>query len=324
MTDGSKKENSANTSKKKRWVIAFWITFVALLLVCAALGFTVLKLTNVNLFSKNISLDSTWILNSEDSNSNFYVYGDSYYVSNPNSFNEEQINVIENMASAYADVSRQANELNSAIIQYKTSVAGLKLAVPFVKQCENLPNGCEAVCASMLLGFNDFKLTPEQLVDDYLNCEPVKIRWGCRYGPDPAKAFAGDPRSKKGGWGCFSSVIVDALNKYLPEEYYAQNLTGITIDGLATKYLSRNIPVAVWVTQKMEPIEKAYQWQSYDKTETFLYPVNQHCMVLVGFDNESYFFLDPLSDGEVQSYDKNTAEKIFRSMGSQAVAVIKK
>lgn len=319
-------------NKYRRLLIAFWAVLIILIFSFVAFVFTVYKLNSTNLFSKNISLDSTWILSIDGSGSEKpQLYQEE--VSNPFyaaevGENQTIINEYNSIMSKYYEISQYQSDLSEEMKNYYMamgkSVGDFNLTVPFVAQGDDLPNGCESVCASMLLKYNDFDITPQTFINDYLKCEPVKIRWGCRYGPNPSKAYAGDPYSKKGGWGCFAPVIVDALNQCLQGELKAVNLTGTTLDELVALYISRGIPVAMWTTQKMESIEKAYQWQSYDKTETFLYPVNQHCMVLTGFNANDFYFSDPLSSGETQIYDKDTVEKSFRSMGSQAVAIIKK
>lgn len=198
-----------------------------------------------------------------------------------------------------------------------------KLDVPYVSQEGILPNGCEAVSGVMLLRDKGFDVDPVEFVDDYLDCGEVKVRWGCRYGPDPSKQYAGDPKSEKGGWGCFAPVIVDSLNKYLSDkDYYACNLTGKSISYLVANYVANGTPVAVWCTISMQEIDEVYQWQSYDKKQTYLYPVRQHCMVLIGYDDEYYYFLDPYnSNGEVK-YTKEQTEYCFNSIGKQAVAIL--
>lgn len=130
-------------------------------------------------------------------------------------------------------------------------------------------------------------------MDQYLECEPVEIRWGCRYGPNPREAYAGDPHSEKKGWGCFAPVIQKALAEAAGKEYTAQNLTGMSLPSLTLYALIMQTPVAVWTTVDMKEVDKICQWQSADGEESFLYPANQHCMVLVGMDMENYYFRDP-------------------------------
>ena len=205
------------------------------------------------------------------------------------------------------------------------SLSSKKLDVPYVSQEGILPNGCEAVSAVMLLKDKGYNVDPVDFVDKYLDCGKVYVKWGCRYGPDPKKQYAGDPKSEKGGWGCFAPVIVDSLSKYMTDKkFYACNLTGTSIASLATDYVAEGTPVAVWCTIGMQEINEIYQWQSYDKKQTYLYPVRQHCMVLIGYDSQYYYFLDPYnSNGEVK-YPKEQVEYCYNSMGKQAVAILKK
>ena len=306
--------------KFKRLTVALSVAVALLLITVGGLGYTLFRLSKVNLFSKNISLDNTWILEQGETDGVA-----SEIPSLPaDAVREEYAATYRTVYDGRDAILKQEMEIADTFEKIQAYSGTYILDVPHLNQIqESLPNGCEAVSATMLLQYNGLSITPEAFVSEHLTCEPVKIRWGCRYGPDPSKAYAGDPHSKKGGWGCFSPVIVNALNDCLPKDLKAVSLTGVTLNELAALYVASDIPVAVWVTQDLEPIQNAYQWQSYDKTETFLYPVNQHCMVLCGFDAQNYYFSDPLSEERVVCYDRQTAEKSYRSMGMQAVAVIK-
>lgn len=305
--------------KMRRTYVALCAVSVCLLLCVFAVCALSFQLRRVNLFSKNITLSDTWILNSR-TESEMPVFQNEF----PSMAYSEEIYVqYDNMFNKFLELESEQESLREYIDAFQKALHCKTLSVPHLQQGDALPNGCEAVCATMLLQYNGFTVSPETFVDTYLPCEQVKIRWGCRYGPNPAKAYAGDPHSKKGGWGCFAPVIIDALNAYLPNGYYAVNLTGKSLQELSVRYVAADIPVAVWVTQDMTLIEKAYQWQSYDKTETYLYPVNQHCMVLCGFDDENYYFSDPLSAETIVIFPMKTAEEIFKSMGTQAVAILK-
>lgn len=198
------------------------------------------------------------------------------------------------------------------------------IEVPYFSQEGILPNGCEATSAAMLLNFYGVKVSPEEFVDDYLDCESVSIRWGCRYGPNPKNAYAGDPRSKDKGWGCFAPVIVRAMNKALPKDYYAKNVTGMSFNDLKKRYIDRGIPVCIWGTVHMEEIDRLLQWQSEDGKETFLYPANEHCMVFVGYDREKYYFADPYGSAGVVGYPINDCVLAYNSLGSQAVVIMQK
>lgn len=206
-------------------------------------------------------------------------------------------------------------------LQYYFSNEKVLLDVPHISQLPDYPNGCEAVSAVMLLQYYNFEITKKDFISDYLPREPVKISWGCRYGPNPKLKYAGDPASERSGWGCFAPVIVDALRQYLPRGYAVENLTGASLKELCQSHIRKNIPVAVWVTQNFSAVDEVYQWQSYDKTQTYLYPKNQHCVVLIGFDRDNYYFSDPMSEDSVTSHRKEDVTLSYHSMGSQAIAI---
>lgn len=194
--------------------------------------------------------------------------------------------------------------------------------VPYISQEGVLPNGCEAVSATMLLQYAGVDISATDFVDNYLECEPVKIKWGCRYGPNPKLFYAGDPYSEKSGYGCYAPVIVSALNKIPDRNYYAKNISGLTLSNIKEMYLDNDIPVAVWVTVHMEEVNKIIQWQSTDGGESFLYPSNEHCMVLCGYDDGNYYFNDPYDSEGLVSYPIEDCVLSYNSLGMQAVVLI--
>lgn len=196
--------------------------------------------------------------------------------------------------------------------------------VPYLSQEGILPNGCEAVSATMLLQFSGFSISPEGFVRAYLPTEPVYLEWGCRYGPDPNQAYAGDPFSENGGWGCFAPVITEALNQCLKDpDQKAVNLTGLSLEQVFSEVVMKNnTPAAIWVTIDMQEISSMYQWQSYDHSTTYLYPANQHCMVLIGRDAEHYYLCDPYESNGVVCYPIEQVEQSYLAMGSQCVAIL--
>lgn len=305
--------------KKYKRTIAVLAVLVVVLLICAAgLGYFVLYLTNNNVFSKNIMLDSTWLL--ED-------IGDGALVAElpdgSTAYFGDYSGTYADVAAAYEAIGAAEAVYFSEVSGFQTDIGSFVLDVPFISQTQaGLPNGCEAVCAAMLMQYNGLNIDAATFVDSYLPCEATQLRWGYRYGPDPSVAYAGDPHSTRGGFGCYAPVIVRALQKALPDGIKAVNLAGMSLNDLLMLYVMAGVPVAVWVTQDMSPIEEAYQWQSYDKSETFLYPVNQHCMVLCGFDLDGYYFMDPLATGAPVHYSWQETESCFTSLGSQAVALL--
>jgi uncharacterized protein YvpB len=195
-----------------------------------------------------------------------------------------------------------------------------RLEVPYISQEGSLPNGCEAVSATMLLRYWGYPLTAEEFVDQYLPCRRIEVKNGHWYGPDPGEFYAGDPRSARNGFGCFAPVITASLTQAVRGAYQVKNLTGSSLDTLC-KYIDQGIPVAVWATIDMQPVKKYYRWKSFNGGETYQYPSGEHCLVLVGYDEDHYYFNDPLAKG-VAAYEKAVVEQRYETLGKQAVAVV--
>lgn len=198
---------------------------------------------------------------------------------------------------------------------------GKLLNVPYISQEGTLPNGCEAVSATMLLQYWGYSLTAEDFVDRYLPCRNIEVKGGQWYGPDPNQAYAGDPRSARSGFGCFAPVIVDSLNQAVHGAYQVKNLTGSSLETLCGSYIDQGIPVAIWATIDMQPVKKYYRWKSFNGGETYQYPSGEHCLVLVGYDDSQYYFNDPLASGLI-GYDKSTVEQRYDTLKKQAVALL--
>ena len=334
---------------KKQLITIFSVITAFLLCLIAVMGYVLFRLSRMNMYSKNITLDNNYfitdiytekndeqdvdaksyigeveimeIINDEEYRNYFYQQLESLFYCGvvTSSQYEELIRTAESEDTSIA--AQLANEMIGAeyfsILNYKHVID-----VPYISQVGILPNGCEAVSATMLLHYNNFNIDPVDFADKYLDKGEVYVKWGCRYGPNPKTQYAGDPKSEKGGWGCFAPVIIKALNKYLDGKMYAKNLTGLTLNEIVQQYIAVDIPVAVWVTQEMKSIKSFYQWQSYDRSETFIYPVSEHCMVLTGFDDEYYYFNDPLNEDQSVKFEKDVASASYNSLGKQAVAII--
>lgn len=195
--------------------------------------------------------------------------------------------------------------------------------VSYISQGYVLPNGCEAVSATILLEWAGVEITASDFVDNYLTTDVIYREYGILYGPDPNEAYAGNPYLAESGIGCFAPVITDALNRALPEGCRAVNTTGMTLEELRTEYILAGIPVAVWVTLEMSEINEMLEWYSYDGTEVYQYPVNEHCMVFVGSLGDKYIFADPSPECGYMLYPKEACNVAFEALGLQSVMIIK-
>lgn len=99
--------------------------------------------------------------------------------------------------------STESGKLSSTPPPHTSSKTVLMLDVPYLSQKGILPNGCEAVSAVMLLHHLGDSIAPLDFVDRYLDCEPTWKDGDTRYGPDPAKAYAGTPKTNGAGSAVF-------------------------------------------------------------------------------------------------------------------------
>lgn len=198
--------------------------------------------------------------------------------------------------------------------------------VPIIPQSE-LKAGCETYACTMLLQSLGFDTDEFDFSQNYLICAPISYdEYGTRYGPDMYSAFAG---TVENGYGIYSPAMAKSMNNFFKakkSELKATSIVGETLKSLCEKYVKNGTAVLVWATTYMqEPYEKASWVVDYvdenAKTkvgDTFTWLQNEHCMVLIGFDEKSYYFADSVA-GKVSEFEKSLAEQRFKELGSQAI-----
>lgn len=205
----------------------------------------------------------------------------------------------------------------------KTEIEGF----PVISQFPELPTGCEITCAAALLKYIGFDADKTVLCDLYLrqNVNFFTDENGVLYGPDPNFAFAGDPYDF--GYGCYETVICDALNSYFAanrkfSEYEAVSLTGINTADLE-KLIDEGVPVIVWASQKMDVYKYSEQstWKVTGSDRTVTWLGNSHVLVLVGYDLNAYYFMDCGENAAIVPYSKSSFSERFAENGSRACAV---
>lgn len=194
------------------------------------------------------------------------------------------------------------------------------LDVPYISQ-DDYPTGCESVSAVMLLQYWGLNIDVDTFIDDYLDCGQFTWQGETRIGPSPHDRFVGNPRSEN-SYGCYAPVIERAVTGLLPEDYAVVNRTGSVLPALAQRYLDRQIPVLIWATIDMKETYVSASWVNEKDGSTVQWLVNEHCLVLVGYDDESYYCNDPNRNGGVTRYSRELLESRFKSMGSQALAIV--
>ena len=195
--------------------------------------------------------------------------------------------------------------------------------VPYLDQSVKYPTGCESVSAVMLLQYLGYEISVDTFIEEYLEKQPFEEKNGVLYGPDPRKYFCGSPYDEA-SFGCYAPVIVQALRKVLGDTYDVLDLTGTEPEILQTEYLDRGMPVIFWACINMREPITGPQWKLNDREETFTWISNEHCMVLVGYDDDGYYFNDPYENNGVIRYSRELVKDRHKAQHMQAVAVKRK
>ena len=197
------------------------------------------------------------------------------------------------------------------------------IPVPYIDQSVKYPTGCESVSTVMLLKYLGYDISVEQFIENCLEKKEFEIREGQLFGADPNLYFCGSPYDKD-SFGCYAPVICKALKKVLGEEYEVVNETNTPIEELIKKYIDADMPVIFWACINMREPIVGPQWRLFDSGEVFTWISNEHCMLLVGYDESGYYFNDPHENRGLIHYEKALVEDRHKAQYSMAVGVQKR
>lgn len=198
--------------------------------------------------------------------------------------------------------------------------------VPLINQYPELPVGCEPVCAASVLNYLGYDIDKVTFTQSYLRWDD-NFYYGenkISHGPDPRKVFAGDPF--KWGYGCSSGVLAEAMNSF----FTINNApcTALALDEQINsadieKLIDGGVPIIVWATKDMKPFNyrQPSEWIIDETGEEYCWYANSHTLVLCGYDNTCYYFMDCADKKEITAYLKDRFINRFGDNGSQAVVV---
>ncbi len=138
---------------------------------------------------------------------------------------------------------------------------------------------------------------------------------------DPNETFGGNPYLPS-GFGCYAPVIKKALDKFLSDlGYRARILDKPSLEKLCRDYIDHNVPVIIWATMGMRQPYVSRTWTYNGKTIQWIAP--EHCLVLVGYDNNHYIFNEPQKYSALTYYSKEAVRTAYEGLNKQAVAILK-
>ncbi len=191
--------------------------------------------------------------------------------------------------------------------------------VPHLTQTRNYATACESLAAVGLLQYYGIDIDTDTFIAQYLPVAdyPTLGSDGALHAESPWEFFIGDP-ARSDGYGCYSGAMEKAINAMMPSLAIVQR--NMPLETLCAAYIDRGEPVMLWATIDMAPVQEGHSWFLPDGTWfTFLRP--EHALLLIGYDENSYYFSDSLADDAVIAYDRAAVETAYNAMYQQAIVV---
>lgn len=195
-----------------------------------------------------------------------------------------------------------------------------RLRVSWISQLkgkERFDAGCEVTSLAIVLNYNNFNVSKENLYYNYLVKQ--KSFYG-KYSFD--QAYLGTINSSSKWGGAYQKPIIDAANKYLKEiKSYkrAYDISGSSLDRLYQEIDAKR-PVIVWSTMNMQQSNLFLAGKTTSGKKIY-WQDKSHTMVITGYDRKKdlVYVSDPLS-GNV-SYKKSVFEKRYNQVGKRAIII---
>lgn len=165
---------------------------------------------------------------------------------------------------------------------------------------------------------------PENSVEDVEvkedNKEIEKVVEEVLYGSNPFEVFVGHPAKDydEGSYGCYAPPIITALNIL---NIKCRDISGCGQEELLN-YISNGDPIVVWGTYNGRDIVYLDEWTYPDNSGSYVNLKGEHCMVLIGYDDDKVYLNDPIAGKKVTQ----TKEQFFKNwdiLYRQAIQIYK-
>lgn len=200
--------------------------------------------------------------------------------------------------------------------------AAVTMNVPVLLQ-DNLPTGCEATAAAMMLQAFGYAVSNEDVARalPLTQQETVGDR---RYAAHPEKAFLGNPFTAS-GFGIFSPAVAQTMQTLINERggrHRVVDLKGASEEKILS-YIQEGTPVCIWSTMDGREVVNQYSWYIKDgdtyTDQMFVWPGNEHCLVLIAYDKATVTVNDP-QQGVIQ-YERSDFFRHYREIGRYALTM---
>ncbi|PER81014.1 C39 family peptidase [Bacillus cereus] len=189
--------------------------------------------------------------------------------------------------------------------------------VPLIRQLPELDRGCEVTSLAMMLQYAGVSVDKVTLANEIKKVDFIDD--GVRGNPN--EGFVGNIYTfSESGYAVYHGPLFQLAEKYLPNK--AVDLTGKNIEEIY-KSVKAGQPVVMITNATFVPLDEdeftTWETNSGDVSITY----NEHCVVLIGYDQESVYIRDPLEDSLDVKVPRETFEQAWVQMGSQAISYVK-
>ena len=190
-------------------------------------------------------------------------------------------------------------------------------SVPLIQQLPELDRGCEVTSLAMMLQYAGVSVDKMTLANEIKKVDFIDD--GVRGNPN--EGFVGNIYTfSESGYGVYHGPLFQLAEKYLPNK--AVDLTGKNIEEIY-KRIKAGQPVVMITNATFAPLDAAEftTWETNSGDVSITY--NEHCVVLIGYDQEFVYIRDPLEDSLDVKVPRETFEQAWVQMGSQAISYVK-
>lgn len=190
--------------------------------------------------------------------------------------------------------------------------------VPFIQQLPELDRGCEVTSLAMMLQYAGITVDKMKLANEIKKVDFMND--GVRGNPN--EGFVGNIYTfSESGYGVYHGPLFQLAKKYLPNK--AVDLTGKSIEEMYNS-VKAGQPVVMITNATFAPLDEDEftTWETNNGDVSITY--NEHCVVLIGYDQESVYIRDPLKDSLDVKVPREKFEQAWVQMGSQAISYVKR
>jgi uncharacterized protein YvpB len=193
--------------------------------------------------------------------------------------------------------------------------AGKILDVPLITQMSapNLYNGCEVTSLAMILNYNGYHVTKNELAN---NIARVPLTYQSGLKGNPNVGFVGNMEVGP-GYAVYNGPIYNLARKYAGDEVV--NLTNHPFTDLLAR-VDQGEPVWVITTSSFAPVSDFITWKTPQGTIRITF--SEHSVVITGHD-ANYIYINNPYGQKNQRVNRSSFEKAWVQMGSQAIVIEK-